>query len=665
MTASLYVQNKNAWIKYNQSRVDRAFEINQEKSRLAFHVIPFLLQRNDPDLPGYIEGNYKPVGISRYAPDKGAMESVRRSFPRINLNKLLVPNKSDRAIIESLLLMGSIGAVGHNLSSDHDYWVVVDEKLFLDDEIKALKKKLKKLEEWAETKKTEIHFFFSDVNKVRVNDFGETDKESAGSSQAAILKEEFYRTMILLYGKLPMWLAFPPGVCEAEYEEHKELMLDEGHFGKDDVVDLGPACVIPVEELFGGLLWQFNKAMESPNKSVLKMALLESYLMAGSKSELLCDTLKRSIQEETQNPEDFDPYILMIDYIRKYYRQAKRGEDLLKIEKCFFLKCFDSPIKSLDIKQNLPYKERALRTCIRGWGWSLDTLMELNHFTTWDSLKAEREASAQHSYMLETYKRLTDTIATQANVKSAITDSDLTVLGRKLFTLYAKKPGKVEFLKRMKNETELLDSITYAAVFARGQKPLWTVYRENIVSQMKKGMSVDRLALKSARDPVILMLWLTLNRVYGGNTFLYFVPNQTPLSLKDVQRLMERIFALFPPVVLKDLAQQDLLTKANVTKIMVVVNLLEQRWEKDIKTFHILYANSWGEAYCEIGVGSAATKKLLDILNQTKSDFSISDQTHFHIFIPEGDSQGRLSARIKSFLAEKYNPFIRASDKPS
>ncbi len=661
MSRSPYRRNLISFREYNQTRLDCAAQISPDKAKIAFDVIPYLIHTNHRDLPGYIEGSKAPWGIYLFQPDENVEESLRRYCPGFNFNKAESFRRVDRLMIESLFIMGSIGTVGHTKKSDYDYWVVIDESKVSPEEVRELEAKLAALEKWCLEKKMESHFFISDVGKTKDNEFGVTDKESGGSAQKQILKEEFYRTAILIKGKTLLWWLTPPGISDEEYEEHKNNLLDEGYVDENEVIDLGPISHIPPGELFGALLWQFNKAMESPYKSVIKMGLMESYIMEGENTELLCDKLKRHVQGDPGQERKLDPYLLMLEFIHDYYKKLGQDRAAITTEKCFFLKCFDSPVKKI-VHRETGHKERRLSECVIHWRWDDATLTDMNNYQNWDFKKMGGLANSFHDFMIETYKSLTDTISRQENVKSLISENDLTVLGRKLFTLYSRKPaGKIQFLKRVMNEAEKLDSISFAAQFEGRKTPMWVAYRGNITSDIAKGYSVDHLALTKSQDPVTLMIWLTINRIYDKNTFLYFIPNQTPLSLQDVQELMSAIMALFPAMFLRDLKAEDLVSGSYVTRAMVVVNLLSKRWIEEIETLHVLYSNSWGEFFCHPLPARQGLAKLREALGQTIPGFSIKDKTVFNIIAPKGDNKMKLKNKIDAILLKTIGPLKRSS----
>lgn len=661
MNGSAYIKNHQSWRKYNALRLKRAIEVNAEHGRIAFNVIPYLFSVNHPTLPGYVPNPAFSTGIYLYNPGETEENAIRKSFPKFDFRAAEGGRRVGKLIVESIMIMGSIGSIAQTKKSDYDYWIVVDESKLSKTDIDGLRIKITAIEKWAADQKMEIHFFITDVTKARKNEFGATDKESSGSSQAYLLKEEFYRTAILVAGKDPMWWLFPPFITEAQYASHKQAILDEGELTEMEIVDLGATGPIPAGELFGALLWQFNKAMVSPHKSALKMALMEAYIMAGENYTGICDQLKKLVQEgSVESLERADPYLAMFEFIHEFYKAKGHDSVLQGLEKCFFIKCMDAPIANADGDKKGIYKDTAMRRLMRQWNWSSSEFAQMNSYWQWDFKRLASLASSLHGFMLEVYKRLTDQIATRPNVKTLITSTDLTVLGRKLFTLYAKKPGKIEYLKRVKDEAERLEAISFAASIKPGLKPVWTVYKSNITSSVAKGMDVDSQAINKSADPVELMMWLTQNRIYSKGSFLYYIPNtRVPVSLKDLQLLLEMIFDHFPSISLSDIKSEDLLGKAVALRMVVAVNMLSERWKRDVETLHTLYQNSYGEAFCYVDNYLEGMSRILSTLKETAPSFRIGDPDQFDIFVPSGENQLKLKKQTMEFIHQKFGPLKR------
>ena len=62
----------------------------------------------------------------------------------------------------------------------------------------------------------------------------------------------------------------------------------------DDLIDLGDLKTINRSEYFGAALWQFQKSLLFPLKSILKMALLETALYVPD-DPLLCHQYREKI----------------------------------------------------------------------------------------------------------------------------------------------------------------------------------------------------------------------------------------------------------------------------------------------------------------------------------------------------------------------------------
>lgn len=657
MSRTNYNRNRVAWRSYNDSRIRRALEINPNACAVAFHLIPFALNFNMPGYPGYVKDDLPQGGLATYTPTDEAVDTIKKLVPQASgLEKDSLNPQVGEAAIESLLLMGSIGTVAQTMESDYDYWVVIDESKFEERELNALRNKLAAIEQWCAERKIEVHFFLSDIEKTRNNDFGATDKESAGSSQAHLLKEEFYRTVIKAGGKDPMWWLLPPNLSEEDYEEHASRLFLESEIDENEVVDLGNVAPIPTGELFGGLLWQLNKATSNPYKASIKMALMESLIYSNSGDSLLCDTIKRAIQTHPDKTDQADPYLLMFDHIRRYYMRSGNRKATDCLEKCFYLKAMDKPVSQTRDDPSLPYKERTLRAVIRHWKWTPQTLEDMNSYKKWDFEKLVALGSQTHGFMLETYTKIYDGVANQSKEKSYITDQDRTILGRKLFTIYDKRnSAKVEYMQRIMNELKDLEALTFSVDVKQGQKSHWAVYHGDIRMMAAKGIPVKNLLLRKDANPIAIMMWLAQNEIYGRGTFLYYMPNSAlPVTLQDLQFALEVIRNFFPVISPGDLKGDDLLRRARVNKLMVVVNFLVPRWKTSVETLHIIYSTSWGESFCYAFPVKQGLQKLIEILGQTAPEFNLNKKRMFHVFAPKGDHDTKLARLVKDFLVKNF-----------
>ena len=185
-----------------------------------------------------------------------------------------------------------------------------------------------------------MHFFLSEIDNVRRNDFGIADGESAGSAQSLFLKAEFYTTNIVVAGKAPFWWLTPEKTNDQQYAALKDHLEDGGSPDLSWFMDLGNLEKLDASELFGAAIWQLSKAMDSPFKSVLKIAKLEVYLAHIEHGQPLCSLLKKHVHRGAEAPGKvavIDPYALMFDQLIEHYEKEGQPEDMLLLQQCLYL----------------------------------------------------------------------------------------------------------------------------------------------------------------------------------------------------------------------------------------------------------------------------------------------------------------------------------------
>ena len=367
--------------------------------------------------------------------------------------------------------------------------------------------------------------------------------------------------------------------------------------------------------------------------------------MASEDQPLLCDVLKGAVHKNPARTEEADPYILMIDYIRKHYLGKGKISDALIIEQCFYLKAIDTPVLNIKDNPHLPYKERTLRALIRHWKWDSETLDHMNQHRKWDFSQNMEFGARIHSFMINTYKAITDNISNDSDAKSFISDTDLTILGRKIFTIYDRRDrSKIDFIKRVMNEYKYLDAISFAVTSDQGKGEQWSVYCGDVRSAITKDKQASNALMRTGKSIASIILWLAQNQIYGKSVFFCFVPDkQIPVSLGDLQRFCQEVRSFFPVVDVSELESKVLLEKAVVTKIMVVLNFSSNRWKDEIEKLTIMYTSSWGESFCYALDATAGFAKLLEIIDQTSDDFYWRDAKRFALFVPAGSNKARLT----------------------
>ena len=255
----------NRYRLYNRNRKIRAIHFNEPKATLLFKIVPFLLHCNYPSLPGFIDSDKAPYGIFNFKPDKIVSPMLfKKYFPTSSALKGNTPSPfSPAPCIYSLKTIGSIGTIAQTEKSDCDYWVSICYDELGPNGMEMLEQKCKAIEEWAMKRGTEIHFFLMDIVQTRENSFdSRAEKESAGSALKLLLKDELFRTHILVAGKMLLWWLIPLGLSEEGYQEYVQKLISEKTINPDNFIDLGYISDIPKSEIFGACLWQMNQALD-------------------------------------------------------------------------------------------------------------------------------------------------------------------------------------------------------------------------------------------------------------------------------------------------------------------------------------------------------------------------------------------------------------------
>ena len=625
-------------LRYNKARIERALTLMPEKQGPLFHVLPFLVHVNHEALPGYVaplpSGEAVPFGINNYSFRADIQKALLKCFPSeshlFSDVKQIWPRQRG---IESLLLMGSVGTIAQTDDSDFDFWVCIESNRFSATELSALQQKLTAVEKWAEnTFGIEVHFFLSEIDKVKQNDFGIAEGESAGSAQALFLKAEFYNTNIVVAGKAPFWWLTPEKTSGKQYQAIYNSLEKGGSPDLDWFMDLGHLEKLDASELFGAAIWQLGKAMDSPFKSVLKMAKLEVYLANISHGQPLCNILKKHVHRGAEAPgrvTDIDPYALMFDELISHYKINGQPEDLEVLQQCLYFKCACALSQRLFEGEKPNFKRRILASYARQWGWSRKQIHHLDNQQNWTFSERVQLSRRVHSFLLKCYRRISKELGHYPQVMD---EKDMTVLGRRLSTYYAKKEDKIEFLRRSFDESLYCEKITIAMRQLKNGVEVWSAYAGDLLS--KSGITDEAQKISQAPSAIALMVWLVSSKIIDTRSKIYLDYNYAEVSELDLSDLLKHLCKYFPPVKVSSLPRNDLLASEHITTCFAIVNFPTLRQKATVEDVAVIYKTSWGETFLKFG------NDVLDILWYDLQ--GVSPKPACYVMVPRGNQQSRI-----------------------
>ena len=625
---------------YNRRKLKTIEQRLNGLDRDIFRVLPSLVHLNTKGLPGYIEDRSRvPGGIWNYRVSKDMVDMLKKMFPDADYRPLSLRKVGVKNQIYSLSAMGSLATIAQTAKSDFDIWVCVKTEKINEAQLDGLKEKFAALEAWAEElSHFESHFFITDIDNVKVNNFGSADKESAGSALGKLLKEEFYRTHTVLAGHFPFWALMPPDIQDEEYERLRSLAIKSHKIERGNYIDMGNSQKVTMEEAFGAALWQLNKALGSPFKSAMKMALIEDYMDNSSDSPLLCDSLKgtltdlqkktEGIGEEAEDKEEekidkrlknggkprasaepkivlieedphraeIDPYNLMFNRIQDYYQRKNEEEHLDVLRKCFYLKAGTSITGLEDLtRDRYPLKDMLCQV-VQGWGWTNEQILELNNFKKWSFEKRVALGRQVNNFIIDSYKRLKKS---GSEAKVQINETDMTVLGRKLFTFFSKKENKIGYLPKSFEDSLRQDRLTFVFDKPTKNAGLWKIYPGTVTAiEIEEKKYEDQILNRSHNLPEILM-WLVLNGIWAKDTNTTLIARESPLSAAEIQDLLFFMTDFFPSMKVDALKNEDLLLNSKVEQELAILNYGVGQNANKIAKLELIHSTSWGELFYE------------------------------------------------------------------
>lgn len=609
-------RNRKIFLNFTCLRRRCAYELNPEKASIAFEIIPMLLSLNEPELPGYVPGAEYGCGIYDVGSAKNIRIAINNFFPETRKRKISYQRHLiKKPVIDSLFLMGSIGTVAQNEKSDYDFWVCTDKKRQSGKIIDILQLRTEKISRWCQSRyHMEVHFFIMDVKDIRNDDFGRVDEESAGSSQKTFLKEEFYRTLLLVSGKVPFWWVLPPQTDPEDYTRFWQRWVQHDAYDVDDFIDLGSLGDVPREEFLGTTLWHLSKGIKDPFKSLIKMTMMERYLSANFNGPMLCDVIKKRVHDGHGSLRNFDPYLLMIETVLDFYRQSGEFERLELLRKAFYIKSNPQINRLKLISRNSNYRIDVFKELLKSWDWSLDLCEDLNQIESWSYARHLKLSAELNNFFFSIYKQLREALIGQE--KQSINDHDLTLLGRKLYVLFAKRKNKLQLTPFIKKDGLVLDR----CIFRLGRDALgkirWFLF--DATKYMFEEPNKKSIILNSRRV-ARAAAWLVINGLFDMHkTVIEMPPNPSGLNVNDLIELIRHIQGFFMPALYPVKMSSHLQHSPRYHQIMLVVDLEKDRENPSNAMTDLIYNNTWGEIFTE-------AYPLQDAISIVKDNLSIDD----------------------------------------
>ncbi len=629
---------RKRFLHLNRERLEQLRDAARDRERLLVDVLPLLFHVNHPALPGWVSAD-APAAIADYTPTQLALATAKKMARTFDYER----RASLKRPILALYLMGSTGTIAQSSDSDLDLWVILADDLSAPAQ-QLLQHKIQRITQFARELDCRLHCFPMTAQAFRSRQHGSLSAEHAGSTQHMLLLDEFYRTAINLAGRLPLWWMVPPDQHE-HYDAFTELLLRKRFIRANDFIDFGNVSAIPIDEFFSGAVWHLYKAIDSPYKSVLKLMLMEAYASAEPTLQALSLQFKQMVYQGQVDREHCDPYLMVLNTVESYLRRNGSLQRLQLLRRSFYLKVGER----LSSNSDDDWRRRLLRERVREWGWSAAEIADLDNRRFWKIARTLQERRVLVAELTHSYRTLFSYARERSELDNTNRD-ELTVLGRKLYSAFEKRAGKIEQINPG-IAPDLSEPALTISLSDDGQRyGLYTgAWKSDDVAQQHP--------LRYAHDPLELIVWSQLNGLLTRKTALHLAQASEGWRQHEVQALVRAVQQLLasplPPVSHDDLAQHSQLKRAAIVLNMGVdpfaersklgLHLVSSRTdplaygaqrENLLRNVGIVRLNSWGEVDVHVFHDNNALVDALALLLKACSEQALVPAIEVHCFSP-------------------------------
>ncbi len=645
----------------NRDRLNLARASLKKRQRIFVDVLPLLFHINHPALPGFVSKE-TPFGIADYSP----MLQIVNAAMQINKNFYYERRAMHIYHIQAIHMIGSSGTIAYNEKSDFDIWVCHREELDVK-QVQMLEAKCEGIRRWAAELDLEVNFFVMAAERFRRGEMHALSDESSGSAQYHLLLEEFYRTGLLLAGKYPAWWLVPPDY-DGDYDDYLKQLHQTREIHDYEYIDFGDLTLIPPGEFFGAALWQLNKAISSPYKSILKLLLIESYAAEYPNMILLCTHFKRAVYSGGLSLTKLDPYLMMHNRVEEYLKDKQEYDRVELLRRCFYFK-INKKLTQLSPRY-LDSRHELMLSLVTEWGWDQATLKSLDNRSQWKIDKVIEERETLVHELTQSYQVLSD-FARKNTSETHINSEDINLLGRRLYTAFERKSGKIE-LVNPGISTDLTEARLSFVMHYGLERNSWLLYNLDFDDAQKQKSA----PLHRAQSMTELVAWSYFNRLISPQTLVTLHTSKGPLDAHELYAIIDTFRAHFPDGAPASPEIDKVKSAAQLTRALIFVNLGEDPlysltrrgvqlttnrsdalsysgFLKNLATsFDMLIETSWGELLTGYFEGPSSvmecTTGIFDWVRRQEPYIS----PEVHVFSFSSSRGGAIAQRIQQFLQD-------------
>lgn len=557
-----YKEIKKRFENLNAQRLKRSNADMRQNQRQFIEILPVLFHVNHPIFPGYVSKS-TPAGIPNYQVNQSSITTLKKFFRSFEYKK----RAYRKFEILAIYLMGSSGSIAYSKQSDFDIWLC-HESTLNHSQVEELHEKARAIEDWARDLGIDANIYLVDPVKFKRGEIGKLSSESSGSALHYLLLEEFYRTSILIAGRYPSWWLISPDK-EDQYDEIVENYQKKRFMHANEHIDFGALHHIPAEEFYGASLWLLYKGINSPYKSILKILLMQAYAFEYPKIEMIALQFKRAIYEDNIDINALDPYLMMLDKVENFLISKGDQERLELVRRSFYFKVGISLSDESKGGNKKDWRINVLINRVKQWSWTSGKLILLDSRNEWNVNHVMEERAILIDEFTRSYQFLSD-FAREASIDSnLINQTDVNVLGRKLYAAFERKAGKVDIIHQGITKDLYESHLSIHQFFGDDDNESWMIF-SGIVDE--KEIAV-RSPIKRTYDLMELITWCFFNKLLNKNTIIALYADRSDLSEREILQTIQTMEKLYPDEILQNASFHDFSRPAKIASVGTYINL--------------------------------------------------------------------------------------------
>ncbi len=382
--AAKLLRMKAAFSNYNVVRMREALRYLSGPKLELFIKIPFLIHINQPQFPGYVSESPEACGIYNFKHSGFYNAVLDKDKEEISRDILETETDIKDPCVLGFYHIGSLGTFTQSAQSDFDYWVIIDRTCFTEQRYYNLEKKLNHIVQFSRDNfDQEVTFFIMDQADIRKDCYAGFESPETMIAPKLFLKEEFYRTFLMIAGKIPVWTILPANMQQGTYDRLVGHLFRQPELTVllKDFIDLGKVEMPSVKDIYQGIRWHICKSKEDPVKALLKATMILSHITDEKNSAmLLCDELKQKFAKAGIDDCESDPYKIMFDRVLHYHK-VHAHDGLKLIKNAIFLRLCSYP--EVRLPEPGSPKKQLIDKYIRTWNILPSQVKKLMSYPTW------------------------------------------------------------------------------------------------------------------------------------------------------------------------------------------------------------------------------------------------------------------------------------------